>query len=375
MKTIEFALSLCALLPLLGCAHTQAGKPEGIFGRLADGTEVGVYTLSNKNGMEAKIISYGAAVVSLKVPDRQGRLADVVLGYENLDGYLKGDAYFGCVVGRYGNRIGKARFSLAGKEYRLASNNGRNHLHGGIRGFDKVVWRAERANTPAGPALVMRYKSPDGEEGYPGTLDCTVVYTLTDKNELKVDYTATTDKETVVNLTQHSYFNLKGAGMGDILDHVLAIQADGFVPIDAESIPLGDIRPVKGTPFDFTEPRKIGEGINADDEQIKNGKGYDHNWVLRGQDGSLALAARVTEESSGRVMEVYTTEPGIQFYSGNFLDDSDQGKNGIVYRHRYGLCLETQHYPDSPNRPDFPSVTLKPGQTYSTRTVYKFLAE
>jgi len=334
---------------------------------------VELYTLTNANGMEARIMTYGGTVVSLKVPDRHGKFGDVVLGYETLDGYLKNSPYFGAIIGRYGNRIGKARFSLNGKEYTLPKNNGENTLHGGLKGFGTVVWKGKEVKSKDGIGLSLSYLSKDGEEGFPGNLTVTVVYTLTNNNELKIDYTATTDKATVVNLTNHSYFNL--AGEGGILNHELIIDASRFTPVDSGLIPTGELRSVKGTPMDFTQATVIGARIDQKDEQLTAGRGYDHNWVLNNGTGRLALAARVYEPGSGRVMEVHTTEPGLQFYSGNFLDGSITGKGGQVYKQRYGLCLETQHFPDSPNKPAFPSTILKPGQRYKTTTIYKFSAK
>ena len=342
------------------------------FGMTANGEPVELYTLTNTNGVEARIMTYGGTVVSLKVPDRHGKLGDIVLGYETLEDYLKNSPYFGSIIGRYGNRIGKGRFSLNGKGYSLPKNNGENTLHGGNKGFDKVVWKAKEVNSRKGVGLSLSYLSKDGEEGFPGNLSVTVVYTLTNNNELKIDYSATTDKTTVVNLTHHSYFNL--AGEGDILNHELMIAARRFTPVDAGLIPTGELRRVNGTPMDFTKSTVIGARIDQQDEQLTLGKGYDHNWVLNNNTGRLALAARVYEPGSGRVMEVATTEPGIQFYSGNFLDGSITGKDGQVYKQRYGFCLETQHFPDSPNKPAFPSTVLKPGQTYRTSTVYRFSA-
>lgn len=334
-----------------------------------------LYTLTNNSGVSTKITNYGGIVLTLNVPDKSGQLGDVVLGYDTVAEYLKASPYFGALIGRYGNRIAQAKFSLNGVEYALAKNDGPNSLHGGIKGFDKVVWQAKTSDSPAGPALELTYLSPDGEEDYPGNLAVKVVYTLTHNNELRIDYSATTDKDTVVNLTHHSYFNLAGAGNGDILDHELTLNADKFTPIDATLIPTGELRAVADTPFDFTQPTKIGLRINQADEQLKFGLGYDHNWVLNSTGGSLALAARVYEPSSGRLMEVWTTEPGIQFYSGNFLDGSNVGKGGRVYQHRSGFCLETQHFPDSPNQPNFPSTVLKVGQTYTSTTIYKFSAK
>ena len=340
------------------------------FGMTDSGESVEIYTLTNANGLEARIMTYGGTVVSLKVPDRRGKLGDVVLGYETLDGYLKNSPYFGAIIGRYGNRIGKARFSLNGKEYTLPKNNGENTLHGGLKGFGKVVWKGKEVKSKDGIGLSLSYVSKDSEEGFPGNLTVTVVYTLTNNNELKIDYTATTDKATVVNLTNHSYFNL--AGEGGILNHELIIDASSFTPVDSGLIPTGELRTVKGTPMDFTRSTLIGARIDQQDEQLTAGRGYDHNWVLNNGTGRLALAARVYEPGSGRVMEVYTTEPGLQFYSGNFLDGSITGKGGQVYKQRYGLCLETQHFPDSPNKAGFPSTVLKPGQKYKTTTIYKF---
>ena len=350
----------------------QVTLPKKPFGKTAAGEEVDLYTLRHAGGMEAEIITYGGIVVSLKTADRAGTLADVVLGFDSLDGYLKPHPYFGALIGRYGNRIAKGSFTLNEVKYTLARNNGENHLHGGIRGFDKVVWKARDASTPEAQRLELSYLSKDGEEGYPGNLSVTVTYTLTNSNELRIDYEATTDKDTVVNLTNHSYFNLAGQGEGNIHDHVLMINAGKFTPVDAGLIPTGELRAVDGTPFDFRKPAAIGARINDKDPQLIAGKGYDHNFVLSGPAGTMALAARVTEPKSGRVMEVLTTEPGVQFYTGNFLDGALSGKGGKVYQQRYGFCLETQHFPDSPNRPGFPSVVLKPGGRYQTATVYRF---
>jgi aldose 1-epimerase len=341
------------------------------YGKTAEQEAVELYTLTNSKGASVKILTYGGIVTSLKVPDRNGKLGDVVLGFDDLESYLKSNPFFGALVGRYGNRIAKGKFTLNGKEYTLARNNDPNHLHGGIKGFDKVVWKAKEFAGKNGPGLTLTYVSKDGEEGYPGRLAVTVVYTLTNNNELKIVYTATTDKPTVVNLTHHSYFNL--AGEGDILKHELMIAADRFTPVDATLIPTGELRRVKGTPMDFTKPFAIGARIEQADEQLKFGRGYDHNWVLNASKGALALAARVYEPVTGRVMEVHTTEPGVQFYTGNFLNS--KGKGGQLYQARYGFCLETQHFPDSPNQPKFPSTTLKPGQKYQTTTIYRFSAK
>jgi len=346
------------------------------FGTTTRGEAVAVYTLKNAHGLELRVIDYGGIILSLKVPDRNGAFDDVVLGYDSLAGYLRSSPYFGAIIGRYGNRIGGGRFTLDGKTYTLAKNNGPNHLHGGLKGFDKVVWGAAPFEGADSVGLVFRYTSPDGEEGYPGTVRATVTYTLTDRNELIFDYAATTDRATPVNLTQHSYFNLAGDGKGDILGHVVTLNADRFTPVDSTLIPTGEIRSVAGTPFDFRTPTAIGARIALDDEQLRYGLGYDHNFVLnKGADAGPTLAARVYEPASGRVMEIYTTEPGLQFYSGNFLDGTLRGKNGVVYRHRYGFAMETQHFPDSPNKPSFPSTTLRPGEQYRSRTIYKFAVQ
>jgi aldose 1-epimerase len=372
------AALVAALLPVGAWTTEKKSKMDikkQAFGKTADGAAVELYTLTNGKGAEARIMTYGGIVVSLKMPDRDGKMEDVVLGYDNLQSYLDTNNYFGALIGRYGNRIARGRFTLNGVEYKLAQNNGENHLHGGIKGFDKVVWKAREVRAKDGPALELRYLSKDGEEGYPGNLSVQVTYTLTNDNELRVDYSATTDKDTVINLTQHSYFNLAAGRAPDILGHEMLINADRFTPVDKGLIPTGELRPVKGTPLDFTRPHAIGERINQDYEQLAFGLGYDHNWVLNKGGKSLTLAASVRDPVSGRVMEVYTTEPGIQFYSGNFLDGSTTGKGGKVYVKRYGFCLEAQHYPDSPNKPAFPTTILKPGQRYTQTTVYKFSAK
>jgi aldose 1-epimerase len=338
---------------------------------MADGQRIELYTLTNGKGMQVAITNYGGVVVKLIVPDRHGKMADVVLGFDDLDGYLGTHPFFGALIGRYGNRIGNARFKLHGVEYKLEANNGNNSLHGGSQGFDKKVWKSREI--PGGePALELTYLSKDGEEGYPGNLTATVVYTLTNNNELKIDYRATTDKDTVVNLTNHSYFNLAGEGNGDILKTELMINADRFTPIDSTLIPTGELRKVDGTPLDFRKLTAIGARINADDEQLKFGRGYDHNFVLNRQGPGLVLAARAVDPGSGRELEIHTTQPGMQFYSGNFLNGSVKGKGGIAYGPRAAFCLETQHFPDSPNKPNFPSTALKPGQVYHEVTVFKF---
>ncbi|MBA7597273.1 Aldose 1-epimerase [subsurface metagenome] len=342
------------------------------FGYTDGEKPVYLYTLKNADGCEARITDYGGIIVSLTVPDRTGRPGDVVLGFSTLDEYLKGHPYFGAIIGRYGNRIAKGRFTLDGVAYALAANNDENHLHGGLKGFDKVVWQSMIIEGKDGQALVLSYLSKDGEEGYPGNLSVKVVYTLTKDSELRIDYTATTDKPTVLNLTSHAYFNLAGEGSGDILGHEMLLNADRFLPVDAGLIPTGELRSVKGTPFDFTRPLAIGARIDHDDEQLRLGGGYDHCLVLNRQGDSLTLAARVHEPTTGRVMEVYTDQPGVQFYTGNFLDGSNVGKRGVAYGHRSGFCLETQHFPDSPNKAHFPSTVLRPGQTYSLHTIYKF---
>jgi aldose 1-epimerase len=343
------------------------------FGQLQDGAPVDLYTLTNRNGCEMKITNYGCIVVSLKIPDKDGMMGDVVLGYETVGEYIENSPYFGAVVGRYGNRIGGARFTLDGVEYQLAVNDGENHLHGGLKGFDKVLWKGEEVSSGEGPAVKFSYLSNDGEEGYPGALSAEITYTLTHDNGLKIDYLATTDKKTVLNLTHHSYFNLAGAGSGDVLGHEMMIDADQFIPAGPGLIPTGELRGVKGTPFDFNTPTTVGARINQDDEQLRIGGGYDHCWVLNKKtEGGLELGVRVYEPATGRVMEVYTTEPGVQFYAGNFLDGSNVGKGGKVYEYRSAICLEAQHFPDSPNQPQFPTVVLEPGQEYRNTTIYKF---
>ena len=343
------------------------------FSTTPDGQTANLYTLTNANGVEAQITNFGGVIVSLKVPDRNDSLADVVLGFDSLEPYFEDSPYFGALVGRYGNRIAKGKFTLDGQEYTLAQNNMGNHLHGGLRGFDKVLWQAEpQSGDSSNVGLKLRYQSPDGEEGYPGTLDVTVIYTLTNDNELRIDYQATTDAPTVVNLTNHSYFNLTGKGGSSILNHEVMINADRFVPVDSTLIPTGELAKVEGTPLDFRQPTAIGTRIDAEHPQLEYGIGYDHCWVLNKEGDALTLAATVHEPTSGRFMEVRTTEPAVQFYSGNFLDGTLTGKGGAVYEQRTGFCLETEHFPDSPNQPDFPSTELRPGETYQTTTVYTF---
>jgi aldose 1-epimerase len=369
--------TLLAVVALAGVAMSLAAQPgqgpsysEEPFGTMPDGTKITAYTLLNKNGVKAKIINYGGIITELHVPDKDGKMADVALGHDTLKGYLDGHPYFGCITGRVANRIANAKFTLDGKEYTLAANNGKHHLHGGKEGFDKKVWRAEPMLTGDGPALKLSYASKDGEEGYPGTLQCVVTYTLTSDDALRIDYRATTDKPTPVNLTNHSYFNLAGHDSGDILGHVLKLEADKYTPTDAELIPTGKIEPVAGTPFDFTKPTAIGERI----KQIKaDPVGYDLNYVHgTKREENPKLIATVTEPKTGRVMEVLTTEPGVQLYTGNFLNGQDVGKGGAVYKQYNGFCLETQFFPDSPNQPAFPPVTLKPGEEYRQTTIYRF---
>ena len=367
------------ILACSGACARSAPRPQP-FGTTQRGEAVSVYTLKNAHGIELRVLDYGGIIVSLKVPDRTGRLDDVVLGYDSLAGYERASPYFGAIIGRYGNRIALGRFSLDGRTYTLATNNGPNHLHGGVRGFDKVVWNVAPFEGPDSVGLILRYASRDGEEGYPGTLQATVTYPLTNRNELVFDYHATTDRATPVNLTQHSYFNLAGDGRGDILGHVVTLNADHFTPVDSTLIPTGEIESVVGTPFDFRSPTPIGARIDADDIQLRYGRGYDHNFVLNkggkggkgGTAGDMTLAGRVYEPTSGRMMEISTTEPGLQFYTGNYLDGSLHGKQGVVYRHRYGFAMETQHFPDSPNKPGFPSTILRPGAEYRSRTMYAF---
>jgi aldose 1-epimerase len=381
-RALPAVLAAVLALTLPACKN-QPGAPGAItadeggfamkvkrepFGRLPDGTSVDIYTLRNASGLEARIMTYGAILVSLKVPDRNGVLADVNLGFDNFEGYLGTHPYFGAIIGRYGNRIAKARFTLDGVEYRLAANNNGNTLHGGIKGFDKVVWTAEPVEAPYGTGVKLTYLSKDLEEGFPGNLSVTVVYTLTDANELEIRYEATTDKKTPVNLSNHAYWNLKGEGRGDILGHVLRLEADRITAVDSpvNLIPTGEIVPVAGTPFDFTTPHAIGERI----ARVEGG--YDHNFVLKSGGGALALAARVEEPESGRAMEIWTDQPAIQLYTSNFLDGTVVGKGGKAYRKHFAFCLETQHFPDSPNHPNFPTTVLEPGQTYRTVTVHKF---
>lgn len=366
---------LTALLILSGFA--VAGQKTEVTNKVqpqpfgtADGKQVFYYILKNKNGIEAKLTNYGATLISLKVPDRNGKFDDIVLGYDDVNGYANGKSFFGATIGRYANRIANGKFTLDGRTYTLAKNDGENSLHGGPRGFYKAVWDAKDVSAHGVPAIQFTYRSKDGEEGYPGNLIAQVTYTLTPNNELRLDYDVTTDKDTVQNLTHHSYFNLAPDGH-DILGVELMLNADRFTPVDEGLIATGELRNVAGTPFDFRQPTPIGARINQADEQLKRGKGYDHNWVLNGEIGKRHLAARVYEPRTGRTIEVTTTEPGIQFYSGNFLN-GEHGKGGKAYNYRTGFCLETQHFPDSPNRPAFPTTTLKAGKHYRSTTVYRF---
>ncbi len=368
MKTI---LSLATAFTFV--ASVLCFFPSRCSGEVSDFDSIKLYTLTNDSEMTVKVTNYGAIITSIIVPDRNDELADVVLGYDRLEDYINAvdKPYFGAIVGRYGNRIAKGEFSIDGKTYSLAVNNGENHLHGGVIGFDKVVWDVDLFNDHQ---IVLSYHAKDMEEGYPGNLAVSVTYTLTDDNRIVIDYHATTDKRTPVNLTQHSYFNLKGEGNGTILDHRLTINADRFTPVDADLIPTGELRTVASTPFDFTTEKPIGRDIHIENEQLSFGGGFDHNWVLNRSesDGNLILAAHVSEPESGRTLTVFTTEPGIQFYCGNFLDGRLRGKSGQAYLHRGGFCLETQHFPDSPNQPNFPSTLLAPGETYQTQTIFTF---
>ncbi|HUA68329.1 MAG TPA: aldose epimerase family protein [Candidatus Saccharimonadales bacterium] len=352
-------------------SHGSVGSiTSTAFGKTTDGRTVDIYTLRNANGMEARITNYGGIVVSLTAPDRDGRFGDVVLGYDNLEGYLKFSPYFGALVGRYANRIGEAKFTLNGKTYVLAKNNGSHSLHGGVIGFDKVVWNTKVLESPMGPALELTYLSRDGDEGFPGNLKVKAVHTLTNENALRIDFSATTDAPTLCNLTHHSYFNL--AGKGDILKHELYINASRFTPVDASLVPTGELKPVDGTPFDFRKSMIIGSRIHNDDPQLKFAGGYDQNFVVDNPPGQLGLHARAYEPTTGRVMEVLSTEPGIQFYTSNHLDGSALGKGGQTYQRFAALCLEPHHFPDSPNKPNFPSAVLHPDQTYRNIIIYKF---
>jgi aldose 1-epimerase len=374
MKSIVLALTLT--LPMIAFAAANKGPEpsvsEAVFGTLEDGRKVSLYRLTNSAGAEVRIINYGAIVVSLKVPDRLGKLRDVVLGYDDLAGYVQDKAFLGVIVGRYANRIAAGKFTLDGKSYHLDLNNGLHHLHGGAQGFYRKLWKAEKVKGKAGPALKLTYVSPDGEGGYPGKVSLTVTYTLTADNALRIDYQGTTDKPTLLNPTHHSYFNLSGDPTQTILDEELTIEADQMTAVGAGLIPTGKLADVAGTPLDFRRPSKICARIDAKDEQLVLGKGYDHNWVLRHQGGGVHKAAEVFDARSGIVMQVLTDQPGLQFYSGNFLDGTIHGKQGVVYQRRTALCLEAQLFPDAPNHPAFPSAELRPGQQYKQTTIYRF---
>lgn len=352
--------------------ETKPKVSKSPFGKLPDGTEVSLFTLTNTGGMKMTVMNYGGIITSLTAPDKNGTFEDVVLGYDSLSGYLKSSPYFGALIGRYGNRIGKGKFTIDGKQYQLAQNNNGNSLHGGPNGFDKRFWNIEEYPVKNGAGIKLTYTSKDMEEGYPGTLTAQVIYHLTDNNELKIFYEATTDKPTIVNLTQHTYFNLSGNSKSDILQHELFLSSDEFIPVDNTLIPTGELKKVSETPFDFKTPTAIGSRIDKKDQQLEFGKGYDHCWVLNTKGDTSKVAATLYDPASGRVMSVKTSEPGIQFYSGNFLDGSIIGKFNTVYKQRYGLCLETEHFPDSPNHKNFPSVVLRPGETYRTQTMYTF---
>lgn len=357
-----------SLVMLVATMQAKTSISKQPFGKTADGVAVDLYTLADGK-IEARITNYGGIIVSLRTPDRNGKLDDVVLGYDSFEGYRANPAYFGAIIGRYANRIAHGSFQLDGKTYSIPKNNGDNALHGGIRGFDKAVWTAREIKN----GIELTHVSQDGDQGFPGTLTATVRYTL-DAGALQIDYSAATDKDTVLNLTNHSYFNLAGQGKGEVLGHVVKIDASRFTPVNADLIPTGELKSVEGTPFDFRTPHAIGERIDAKDEQLRLGLGYDHNFVLDHPDGQLAEAAEVYEPTTGRILRVLTTQPGVQLYTGNHLDGSITGKQGIVYKPRFAFCLETQHFPDSPNHPDFPSTELKPGQKFHSVTVFQFSA-
>ncbi len=366
-----YFIGVCVLAGSVS-AETRNKVQKTSFGKV-DGKDIFLYSLKNSRGMEVSIINYGATVVSIKVPDKKGHVADVALGYDNVDGYVTDKSYFGVTAGRYANRIAKGRFTLDGKTYQIPLNDGPNALHGGKIGFNKRIW--EERDVPGENAVEMTYLSPDGEEGFPGNLKVKVTFTLTDNSELRLDYFATTDKDTVLNLTNHSYFNLDGQGNGDILGTEMTIHASRMTPVDSTLIPVGDLKSVKGTPFDFTTEHTIGERINQPDEQLKLGRGYDHNFVIDREKPGMVLAVKAYDPRSGRVLEVLTDQPGVQFYTGNFLDGTVHGKGGKKYEYRTGFCLETQHFPDSPNHPNFPTTELKPGERFTSTTIYRFSAK
>lgn len=363
--------SLCGCRSLTGVDLSKMNAAKSSFGTSKSGQPVDLFTLTNARGNQVKITNYGGTITQILVPDKAGRLGDVVLGFDTLHEYEEKSPFFGCITGRYANRIANGKFTLDGQTYSLAVNNGPNHLHGGKVGFDKAVWAAETFQNRANVGVALTHTSPDGDEAYPGALSTRVTYTWDNDDTLRIDYAATTTKPTVINLTNHSYFNLGGHASGDILGHLLTLHAEAFTPTDATAIPTGEIRPVIGTPFDFTSPHSIGERINSDDQQIKFGGGYDHNFVLNGRPGKLRPCAEVHEPNSGRLLVVETTEPGVQLYTANFLRGL-KGKAGAVYDKRDAFCLETQHYPDSPNRPDFPSTVLRPGETFQSTTIWRF---
>jgi aldose 1-epimerase len=367
--------SSALLILSLGCTMHRDRVTRAPFGQLPDGRRVELFTLTNAHGIEVRAMTYGAIITSIQTPDRSGKRADVVLGFDSLQGYVAGSPYFGAVVGRYANRIAGGQFTLDGTTYHLARNNGPNSLHGGNRGFDKVLWSGEPFENDSAVGVTFRYESPEGEEGYPGAVSVRVTYTLTAADELIFDYEATTTKATPINLSQHTYWNLHGDGRSDILDHVLTLNASAFTPVDATLIPTGRLAAVAGTPFDFRRATAIGARIETPNDQLRFGQGYDHNWVIdRDTAGTLVHVARLEDPGSGRVLDISTTEPGVQFYSGNFLDGTITGKGGQRYGHRAALCLETQHFPDSPNHASFPSTVLRPGQRYQSRTVVRFMA-
>ncbi|MGD8778494.1 MAG: aldose epimerase family protein [Ignavibacteria bacterium] len=367
-----FIFSLIIIITFCSTNQKNDMIERNLFGKLSDGRDVYVYSLKNDAGTQINIINYGAIVTHLFVKDKDGNTNDIVTGYDSIENYEKDDAFFGAIVGRYGNRIGKGKFQLDGTEYQLSINDGPNHLHGGVKGFNKVLWDAEPIENGSYPSLKLTYVSADGEEGYPGKVTLTAIYSLTNENELKIEYTGVTDKPTILNPTHHSYFNLSGDFSKTILNHELKINADKFTPVDETLITTGELVDVEGTPMDFREAKQIGTNINDDYDQLKFGKGYDHNWVLKNYDSTVRKVASLYDPSSGRLMEVLTDQPGLQFYSGNFLNGTKNGKNGYSYNHRTSLCLETQHYPDSPNKPEFPPVTLRPGETYKHTVIYKF---
>lgn len=378
MNPVHHALLASVILMAMGTGNSAAAPAsptmnitESPFGTTKDGQAVSLITLTNAHGHQARFSTLGGTLVSLTVPDREGQLADVVLGFDSLRDYEERSPFFGCITGRFANRIAGGRFDLDGKTYPLAVNNGPNHLHGGLVGWDKKVWKARTEKTDDSLRIIFTHTSPDGDEGYPGTVACEVACSWNNMNELRLDYTATTDRPTVINLTNHTYFNLAGHHRGPILDHTLQLEADAFTPTDATAIPTGERRPVAGTPFDFRSPRRLGARIEADDQQIKWGSGYDHNFIINGASGQLRPCATLADPSSGRTLTVHTTEPGVQLYTANFMDNL-KGKDGAVYPKRGGVCLETQHFPDSPNKPEFPSTVLRPGDTFRSTTLFAF---